>query len=254
MSVLQEQLTVLIKNVPDSRRIIFFAGAGISVSAGIPLWKPATASAIELAKARGLSFGAAAYASEKFEKLLYYDVFDVLEKELTEPAFIKIVTEVFCNEHPPSEIHKLLVRIPCRGIITTNFDECLSAARAIEHGTIPISEIRTATASDRFFIVKPHGSVLSPKSMVLSTRGWQTVEANGDFKELLAQAVSEYQVVFLGYGFGDPDFDHIWSRLLAERFFRLPAIYCCQQGAVPAARIEHFRAKNIQLLEFSDDG
>jgi len=241
MPILEDQLAVLIKNVPDNRRIIFFVGAGISVSAGIPLWKTATASAIERAKERGLSFGAAAYASEKFGQLQYYDVFDVLERELTEATFTQIAKEVFCKEYLPSEIHKLLVRIPCRGIITSNFDQCLSAARTMEHGNIPISDIRTAMSSDQYFITQPHGSVLIPKSMVLTTRGWQTVETNGDFKELLAQVVSEYQVVFLGYGFGDPDFDHIWSRLLAERYFRLPAIYCCQESSVPAPRMEQFR-------------
>ena len=90
--------------------------------------------------------------------------------------------------------------------------------------------------------------------MVLTTRGWQTVLQNGDFKDLLAQTVSESQLVFMGYGFKDPDFEHIWSQLLIERFFRLPAIYCCHEGALPAEQLEQFRQKNVQVLNFPDNG
>ncbi len=61
--------------------------------------------------------------------------------------------------------------------------------------------------------------------MVLATSDWKRVEANGTFKELLAQTVSNNQLVFLGYGLGDPDFSHIWDALLRERVFRAPAPY-----------------------------
>lgn len=90
--------------------------------------------------------------------------------------------------------------------------------------------------------------------MVLTTRNWQTVENNGDFKDLLTQVINDYQLVFVGYGFRDPDFEHIWEQLLVRRVFRMLPIYCCREGAVPSAQIEQFRAKNVQVLEFADDG
>lgn len=166
MPTVEEQMQVLLRNIPDRERIVFFVGAGISVSAGFPLWGPATASALRLAIERGLSVRAAAYAEEKLERFQYYEVFDILQGNLSEPAFIRIANEIFCKELRPSGIHRLLARITCRGIITTNFDECLSSAYVLEHdGLNPISDIRSAIATDRFFVVKPHGSVLNPSPL-----------------------------------------------------------------------------------------
>jgi len=250
-----EQLKNLSGQIPDCGRVIFFVGAGLSVTAGYPLWTTAADRALTLARECGaVSRGAAAYIEEKLKKQQYYDVFEILKRELAEPTFYRIAIEVFGENLPPSEIHQLLVKIPCHGIITTNFDECISAAYAMEHGTLPINEIRVALASDKFFVVKPHGSVLNPKSMVLTIGDWQRVVADGDLKELLAQAVSSYQLIFLGYGFRDPDFEGAWEKLLVERIFRLPAVYCTQAGLLPPSRVEEFRKKNVQVLEFEDDG
>src|ERR1017187_10333600 len=114
-------------------------------------------------------------------KFQYYDVFEIIQRNSTEAAYHAVVKDVFCKQFPPSEIHRALVRIPCHGIITTNFDECLSTAFVNERNAMPISEISVAMASDQFFIVKPHGSILNPKSMVLTAQDWQKVERNGEY-------------------------------------------------------------------------
>jgi NAD-dependent SIR2 family protein deacetylase len=182
-----EQLKILQNVVSDTRNLVLFVGAGVSVSAGYSLWQKATSDALNLAKDRNLiAFGAFSYAAEKLGKYQYYDVFEIIKRESTEAAYYAVVKDVFCKQFPPSEIHKLLVRIPCRGIITTNFDECLSTACANERNVMPISEISVAMASDHFFIIKPHGSILNPKSMVLTSQDWQKVESNGEFEDILA--------------------------------------------------------------------
>jgi hypothetical protein len=111
-----------------------------------------------------------------------------------------------------------------------------------------------AMASDSYFIVKPHGTIQTPDSMVLASSDWKRLEGDHLFKDLLAQTVSNNQIVFLGYGFGDPDFSHIWDALLKERVFRAPALYCCREESLPASRIAELREKNVQVIEFPDDG
>jgi hypothetical protein len=250
-----EQAAALRNSIPDTRRLVFFAGAGISTSAGYPSWRDGTSLALSSAKARNLiSPGALGYANEELAKDEYYGVFDILKKQLPEPSFLEIAMDIFGKERPPSDLHKLLVDIPCRGVITTNFDECLAAAYAATKGVLPISDMPQAMASDRFFVVKPHGSVLVPKSMVLTTLAWQQVEKNEDFKDLLANSINNYQILFVGYSLKDPDFENIWQGLLSKRVFRSSAIYCCAEGALSSARHEEFRAKNIQVVAFPDDG
>ncbi len=250
----EHELEVLLKNIADIKKLIFFAGAGISVEAGYPLWGGATEMALQSSKSRGLLPSAALYAHDKWERGQYYEVFEILQKELTQPTFYQIAKDVFGGENEASEIHRLMVRTNCRGIITTNFDECLLSACVHERGSPPVSDIPEAMASDRFFVVKPHGSNLKPDSMVLSSSDWKKVEVRGELKDLLAQAVNQNQVFFLGYSFRDPDFNCLWDKILRERIFRAPAIYCCPQGSVEPSRLEEFRGRNIHVVEFPDDG
>jgi NAD-dependent SIR2 family protein deacetylase len=182
MTTFEEQASGLRNSIPDLSRLVFFAGAGISVPSGYPLWKAGTTEALRLADSKGLiAPGALAYAREELAKDAYYRVFDILKEQLPEAAFTGIATNVFGKVLRPCEPHELLVGVPCRGVITTNFDECLAAAYAAKTGAIPIDDMQQAMASNRFFVVKPHGSINNPKSMVLTTNDWRRVESDGDF-------------------------------------------------------------------------
>lgn len=251
---LDQQLQVVLSNIEDPRNLVFFLGAGISHSAGYPLWDAATQRAVDHAGQRGLSPAALAYATELLQGGEYYEVFEVLQRRLPKSAFCQIASRVFSGSDEPSEVHRLVVRVNCRGIITTNFDECLLTACITEGRSVPITDMRYAVASDAYFIVKPHGSVKTPESMVLSRTDWQRVAATPEFRELLAQAVSMFQVVFIGYGMRDPDINRIWDDILRHRCFRAPALYFCRRGGLDAGRLDEFRERNVQVVEFPDDG
>jgi hypothetical protein len=254
MATCQPQIDCVLNSITETKRVVFFVGAGISVSAGYPLWKDASQAALRLARDMGLRPGAAGHAAEELGDDKYYEFFEILKTGLTKPAYSGIATRVFGGENRASEIHRALVRIGSRGIITTNFDECLISACVLERGGPPMQDIRVVMASDNYFVVKPHGSILVPDSMVLSTSDWKRVEADRQLRDFIAQTVTDNQIVFLGYGLGDPDFRHAWDDVLSERVFRAPAIYCCPRGSLTAARNEELREKNVQVVEFADDG
>lgn len=254
MTHCDEQVRQLLQNIEDPRRVVFFVGAGISVTSGYPLWGVASNRALQIAKELGLSVGAAAYAQEKLDKAAYYELFEILRGELTEPAYYNLAVKVFGGANVAGDIHRRLVRIPSRGVITTNFDECLLSACVLERGGPPITDLPYAMASDQFFVVKPHGSIQQPQSMVLSTSDWKRIVREGILQEFIAQIISANQVVFLGYGLGDPDFAHAWDHVLKGRTFRAPAVYCCANGALDANRVSELRERNVAVIEFPDDG
>ena len=159
MPDISDQVRTFVQNVDETRKLVFFVGAGLSVPAGYPLWSTATKEALNRAKVKGLDGPAAAYAQDKYEKQQFYEVFQILQDELTEPAFYGIAEEVFQGGNNPAEAHRLLAKIDCRGIITTNFDSCLEIARAQEGKGLPLSDIPQAMASDKFYVLKPHGSL-----------------------------------------------------------------------------------------------
>lgn len=254
MPDISAEVKIFLENVIDAKKLVFFVGAGISVPAGYPLWGLATREALKKARSKGLDDAAATYAEDKYKKEQYYEVFQILQDELPEPTFYGIAEEVFRGRDQTGDTHRRLVKLDCRGIITTNFDSCLEVACAQEGKGIPLCDIAEAMASDKFYVVKPHGSIVSPRSMVLSRNDWKRVGDNRDFKELLAQCVSSNQVAFLGYSMRDPDFNRNWDELLKERLFRSPAIYCCAKGSVGAGQHQEFRQRNVAVIEFPDDG
>lgn len=251
---ISEEIQVFLQNVIDTRKLVFFVGAGISVPAGYPLWGAAAKSALEKAKARGLGNPAAAYAEDKCQKQQYYEFFQILQDELPEPTFYGIAEEVFQGGKDTADVHRLLARLDCRGIITTNFDSCLEVACAKEGKGMPLGDFPQAMASDKFYVLKPHGSLVTPRSMVLSRSDWKRVVDNRDLKELLAQCASSYQLAFIGYSMRDPDFNRSWNEILRERLFRSAAIYCCAKGQISTERVEEFRKRNVMVIEFPDDG
>jgi NAD-dependent SIR2 family protein deacetylase len=222
MSDVSLQLGTLLKLAPDPSKIVFFVGAGMSVSAGYPLWHTATERALGEAKGKGLETSAAEYAKRKLDQQKYYEVFDILRAELPEPTFYNIAKLVFAGGDEPSETHRLLTRVKSRGIITTNFDTCLEHAAVLEKKVMPLQDFAEAVASDKFFVVKPHGSILTPRQMVLCTADYQRVEANSAYRHLVAQCVSENQFVFMGYSMRDPDFNRMWDEILGNEYLGCP--------------------------------
>jgi hypothetical protein len=251
---ISRETRTFLENVKEVSRVVFFVGAGVSVPAGYPPWATATQRALDLAGARGLDEAAAGYARSQLARAQYYDVFEILQHELPEPTFYEIAEQVFSGGAGPAEAHRLLVRTGCRGVITTNFDNCLESAAVLEIKGLPLQDFAQAMASDKFFVLKPHGSILVPRSMVLSRSDWMRVESSAVFRELVAQCVGVNQFVFIGYSMRDPDFNRMWDHVLRERVFRSPAIYCCAKGAVRPEQIQEFRDKKVAVVEFPDDG
>jgi hypothetical protein len=146
------------------------------------------------------------------------------------------------------------VRTGCRGIVTTNFDNCLESASVLEGRGLPLQDLSQAMASDKFFVLKPHGSISVPRTMVLSRSDWKRVEADRTFKDFIAQCVSLNQFVFLGYSMRDPDFNQMWAQILRERIFRSLEVYCCSKGSLRPEQHQELRETKVAVVEFPDDG
>jgi SIR2-like domain len=238
-----------IKNVES---VVFVVGAGLSVQSGFDLWPKATDKALKIAEERGMEATALAYARTRRQKNDLYGAFELIESEFNRAAYRNIVLDTFSGRSEANPIQEALLAVPCRGIITTNFDECLAAAAVKVKGEVPIHVIAELLASDRYFIAKPHGSLNHFDSMVLTHSDWKAVLRKGELRDLLSQVVSQNQVILLGYSMGDPDFNQIWDDLLKDRIFRETGLLCCRTGTIGPERIAELFERNIQIVEFDD--
>lgn len=159
--------------------LVFLVGAGLSVNSGFDLWPKATFKALEIGRKRGLSDGAFEYAQDKLKANNLFGVFGILKEEFSLASYRSIVLETFERPNVANETQRLLVSIPCRGVITTNFDECLTAARVQVVGETPLSSIREALASEKYYLVQPHGTIRVVESMVLTKSDWEGVLREG---------------------------------------------------------------------------
>jgi hypothetical protein len=242
----------VLASVRDINDVVFLVGAGLSVKSGFDLWPAATSKALEDAHKRGLSEAAYNYATEKLKANDLYAVFGILKDNLPIAAYRAIILSTFSGPNKANDTQKLLVSVPARGIITTNFDECLTAARVLVAGETSLSSMREIIASTAYFIAQPHGTLRDFETMVLTKPDWERILRDGLLQQLLGQIVSQNQFVILGYGMGDPDFLHIWNELLNERIFSETALLCCSTSALPPAKVAEYKSKNIQVVEFDD--
>lgn len=245
-------LEIFKSNIPNVENVVFLIGAGLSLESGFPLWRDAASEALRLAEERGMASEAVSYGRLLLSKYDYYGLFDLLKKNLNPTLYRVVALEVFGGESRSSPTQVELLQIQARGIITTNFDECLAAAAVHSHGYTPLSKIAEILATDRYFVAKPHGSLDDFASMVLTTEDWQSVVSRGDLRRLLAHVIGQYQLVIIGYSMNDPDFNHIWADILNEYLPRETALYCARQGDLSTERIVELNNKHIHVIEFVD--
>jgi len=120
----------------------------------------------------------------------------------------------------PSYLHNLLSIIPFRGIVTTNYDNLIELAYIENRKKIP--KIFTNDdvlkgrdpLKEKYFILKMHGDIEDPKSIVLSYRSYQNMMYNSpNFQGLIDRVFKNNTILLIGYGGLDPNIESIIDRV-----------------------------------------
>ena len=155
--------------------------------------------------------------------------------------------------------HKVVVQLPFANIVTTNYDKLLERAYA-SVGSLP----KTPTHADcetlgpllfdgGFFILKAHGDIDRPESMVLTTRDYQNIiHANPAFNSLFSALLLTKSVLFLGYSLNDPDFQLLFDRQLTIFRGSVPERYALMTGVGKVERDVLWRTARIRVLPYDE--
>ena len=194
----------------SSNRIVFFIGAGLSKVLGFPLWHELLHQLIAYGKS--IDFLTASHV-EDAKRLIregdYLNCGELLRSEMG------LRVEQFLNQlfrATPEDLggYERLVRLPCAGYITTNYDECIEAAYAKCYGKnlrpiLPFDTHELVTFSTkRPFLLKLHGDV-ARESYVVSASDYKEMQHNEALGRFLFSLFSNFRIVFLGYGMTDRD-------------------------------------------------
>jgi len=197
----------------DARRVILFAGAGISAGLGLPTWQDFIG---QLGAEVGFEPDEFLALSSDFRSLAE---FYRLEKSSLDDLCRKMASDwsVRDEQLAASRTHELIVRLDFPVVYTTNYDHLLERAYDLEGKRF--NKVVTAgdlARIDRALptIVKFHGDLDDPASMVLAETDYMrrlAFEQPLDLK-LTADAFGN-AVLFIGYSVSDIDLRVLLFRL-----------------------------------------
>lgn len=198
--------------IARSGRLVPFMGAGISISAGAPTWTQLLG---RLARAASLSEA----ETKALEKLSNLDQAAVLRSYFEEKfpgasdvRFGRTVSEAV-NMKQYGLAPSLLACLPSSGAITLNYDtlfEKASKDAGSPRTVIPGEKPDDATAATRKWLLKLHGSVDKPETIVLTRDDYLGYSATREALSALVKAhLITHHLLFVGFGLADDHFHEI---------------------------------------------
>lgn len=203
---LKEQYAESKRIINDAQRdgqLVLFVGAGASVASGMPLWGDAIRT---IARHLGIKD----VSSDDYLRIPQYYYNSREKKEYTQ-----LMQEIFLYRKflSAKAVHNMIIKFNTQTIVTTNYDNLIE--QAAENN----SEMIRVISKDADLpyrrggreLVKMHGDfendnfVLKEDDYLRYSRNFKLIE--NYIKSMIGTKV----VLFIGYGFNDPDVKHIFS-------------------------------------------
>ncbi|EHI41035.1 hypothetical protein OPAG_00214 [Rhodococcus opacus PD630] len=145
-------------------------GAGVSIPAGLPTWSQL----LGTLKAEMLQD----ISHDDFESLSVLDRAQLLSKSASPGTLGERVAKVAGAALRPTLAHCLLASLKTAKVVTTNYDTLYEDAFKAAHGDDAISVLpREDADAERSWVLKMHGDVADPASIVLSRRDFVRYDA-----------------------------------------------------------------------------
>jgi hypothetical protein len=237
-------------------------GAGLSVPQDIPAWGETArlliqhcedtqvVTAEELIELRQL-----AHAE------LWDDVLEFCQSQLGTGEYNAKLQSIFLKQQDvPSPLHDRLAQLFDR-IVTTNYDSLIEHAHTrLRITRLPLtnqdgSTIPALLPNDESFLLKIHGDIQKPQTMVFTWREYaERVYENSGLIQFLEQLFSTRSIVFVGTSLGD-----VYIKLLLERVRRNTYASAPQHFAI-LSNVGRIRARflreryNIWAVSYTPNG
>lgn len=150
------------------------------------------------------------------EQANHLDIAELFRDTVKDSAYFRFLRKRFRKDVPLSRLHRSIVKLPVKTFFTTNYDKLLEAAirsvRAVEPTVVLFAEQLNYVGEDENRIVKLHGDIDHPSSIVLTRRDYAMYPArHEDFVRMLQASINGSTVLFVGFGLRDPNFRRIYS-------------------------------------------
>lgn len=240
-------------------RCILFAGAGLSRWAGLPTWPKLIEDIFaEVRQERPEGPEAVAELESLIAERKYLEVADHCKERLKQ-RYATVLSELLQggNAEVP-EPHRLIMRMPFAAWITTNYDQLLEKAYVKERNDWP--KVYTHLDAKNFgtllldgtpFILKAHGDIYKPETLVLTARDYSTIiHSNPPFNAFFSALLLTRAVLFVGYSLSDPDFRLLFDRQLATFQGEVPERFALMSGVGDIESQVLDRTAGVRVLSY----
>src|SRR5690554_1883941 len=195
------------------KRAILFAGAGVSMSVGLPSWQKLIDHMLAELE---MEDGTDDWPQSSYQTLAeYYRVRKGSIAPLAE--WLAEAWQVSDDAIRASEVHRLIVDLGFRTIYTTNYDHNLEAAFRLAdrpHARIVSPADMAGTAPDETQIIKFHGDLDAPESLVLTESDYfDRLSFTSPLDMKFRADVLSHTVLFVGYSLSDMNIRLLLHRL-----------------------------------------
>jgi len=233
--------------------VVAFVGSGPSCDAGLPNWA-------DLLERVAVDVGLYEEVKPHIRAGRLIDAAQFLSKERTERVIQeRVANEIKRASAGPGRLHQLLIDLPFAGIITTNYDLLLTAADTVRRFQIPITH-KTSGLSEHIrqrFVLHLHGHVDDPETVILSRLGYNHILLDNDRVRHFVNAVFQTRrVLFIGFGFADPNVDTILRDLSHLKVIGVSSVFAlvpCGKSVDPVVD-ESLRHRSINPIYVRNRG
>jgi hypothetical protein len=249
----------LIENLKRTRCVLF-AGSGLSSWAHLPTWtellnamvqeldedlREECGDELDVLVTQGKLLEVADYCKEKLGRAKYYGVLAdrlrIVDGQVPEP-------------------HKVIVDLPFSAVVTTNFDKLLEQSYIRVKKSWPscpthteAEALGTLLYNNNFFVLKAHGDIDSPRSLILTAPDYQEIiHSNPAFNAVFSAIMLTKSLFFVGYSQNDPDFRLLLDWQFATFKGTVPERYALMTGVSSIERDVLWRTANIKVIAYDD--
>ena len=200
---------------------VAFVGSGPSIAAGFPSWPKLLNLMANWCVSNGIALPNQSDIQQLIDTGRFLIAAQALRANMGDGEYFRFLREIFDKPTAPlTDFHRLLSQIPFGGAATSNYETLVERgfkdARPSE--SIPVfaetdyAQLGLALNSKEFFVLKAHGTIERPETIVLTEKDYATLIHNSPgYRTFLKALFLDRTVLFLGFGLNDPEL-----RLLLE--------------------------------------
>lgn len=199
------------------------------------------------------------HAKTLINKGLFLDAAEVITDRSNHADFDNYIRETFVQPRfAANELHKIILEIDPKIVITTNYDEIYDQYCKSGHAdsgynicryyeSFAVENIRSRIR----LVIKAHGCVSDPTKVVLSRSSYFAARRDfPGFYELLDALFLTHTLLFVGCSLGDPDIQLVLENSHISAPSAHPHYALVEKSRHPSIKSAIKKTNNIELLEY----